>query len=122
MSWPAREPLGLSRNKRIRHRRDFFRLRQEGKRTTGDCLVANWRPLPADATSRLGIVTSSKLGGAVLRSRARRLLREAFRHHQADFAQPLELVLVARNSIVGKRYDDVRQDLLNTLRKARLLK
>jgi RNase P protein component len=52
----------------------------------------------------LGVVTSKKIGGAVQRSRARRLLRESFRQHQHEFAQPVELVLVARNSIAGKKF------------------
>ena len=39
-----------------------------------------------------------------------------------EFAQPVELVLVARNSIAGKKFDDVEKDFLTTLRRAGLLK
>ena len=61
-------------------------------------------------------------GGAVQRNRARRLLRESFRLHQFELAQPLDLVLVARPSIVGKAFREVEKDFLTTLRKAGLLK
>ena len=68
------------------------------------------------------MVTSKKIGGAVERSRARRLLRETFRQHQHELAQPVELVLVARNSIAGKRIADVEKDFLTALNRAGLLK
>lgn len=86
------------------------------------CLIANWHRLPAGAAPRLGVVTSRKIGGAVVRSRARRLLRESFRRHQHDLAQPVELVLVARNSIAGKKFAAVEKDFLAALRRASLLK
>jgi ribonuclease P protein component len=114
--------LRLRRTARLRQQRDFARLRREGQRLALGCLVANWNTLPEGATPRLGVVTSRKIGGAVVRSRARRLLRESFRQHQHDFAQPVELVLVARNSIAGKNFAEVEKDFLTTLRRARLLK
>jgi len=86
------------------------------------CLIANWNKLPEGAQPKLGVVTSKKIGGAVARSRARRLLRESFRLHQHDLAQPVEIVLVARNSIAGKKFADVEKDFLAALRRAKLLK
>jgi ribonuclease P protein component len=56
-----------------------------------------------------------------VRSRARRLLRECFRLHQHDLRQPIDLVLVARPSILGKGFSEVEKDFLTTLRKAGLL-
>jgi ribonuclease P protein component len=107
---------------RIKQGRDFSRVRQEGRRLVTGCLIANWRRLPAQSPPRLGVVTSRKIGNAVVRSRARRLLREAFRVHQYDLAQPVDMVLIARASIVGKGRADVEKDFLTTLRKAGLLK
>ena len=120
----AETPLRLrfGRAARIKQGRDFARVRQQGERAVLGCLIANWRRLPADSLSRLGVVTSGKIGGAVVRNRARRLLRESFRLHQHDLAGPVDLVLVARASIAGKGLADVERDFLTTLRKARLLK
>ena len=119
---PAQPPrLTFGRAMRIKQGRDFSRVRQEGERLVLGCLIANWRKLPADSTYRLGVVTSGKIGNAVVRNRARRLLREAFRRHQHDFTQPVDLVLVARASIVGKGFADVEKDFLTILRKAGLL-
>ena len=59
---------------------------------------------------------------AVVRSRVRRRLREAFRLHQHELGQPVDLVLVARPSIATKRYAEVEKDYLAVLRRARLAK
>jgi ribonuclease P protein component len=112
----------LGRSTRLAKSRDFARVRQAGERLAQGCLIANWNKLPAGAPPKLGIVTSKKIGGAVIRSRARRLLRETFRRHQHDLAQPVELVLVARNSIAGKKYAAVEKDFLAALKRAKLLK
>ena len=114
--------LGLPRERRIKQGRDFARTKTQGKRVYSGCLIANWLTLPAGSPTRLGVITSRKVGAAVARSRARRLLREAFRVHQLDLTQPVDLVLVAQPSIAGKPFQDVERDFLTAMRKARLLK
>jgi ribonuclease P protein component len=106
----------------IKTGRDFARIRGEGERLALGCLVANWRKLSAGSPSRIGLVASKRIGGAVVRNRARRLLRESFRLHQHELAEPLDLVLVARASIAAKTFMAVEKDFLTALRKARLLK
>jgi ribonuclease P protein component len=118
----SRFRLGFGRAARLKTGRDFAHVRQGGQRLVTGCLIANWLRLPEGSDSRLGVITPGKIGNAVARSRARRLLRESFRTHQHDLAQPLDLVLVARPSIAGKKFADVEKDFLTTLRKAGLLK
>jgi ribonuclease P protein component len=114
--------LRLGRASRLAQSRDFARVRQQGERLAQGCLIANWNRLPDGTSPKLGVVTGKKIGGAVERSRARRLLRETFRRHQHEFAQPVELVLVARNSIAGKKFAGVEKDFLAALNRAGLLK
>src|ERR1035438_10378381 len=114
--------LRLNRASRLAQSRDFARVRRQGERLAQGCLIANWNKLPDGASPKLGVVTGKKIGGAVQRSRARRLLRESFRQHQHEFAQPVELVLVARNSIAGKKLADVEKDFLAALKRAGVLK
>lgn len=113
---------GLGRGSRIKQGRDFARLRREGRRMVCGCLIANWQCLSPAAKSRVGVIVSGKVGGAVQRSRVRRLLRETFRLHQHELAQPVDLVLVARPSIAGRAYAAVEKEFLKALRIAGLLK
>ncbi|HUE36230.1 MAG TPA: ribonuclease P protein component [Candidatus Acidoferrum sp.] len=122
MSAQTPKPLRLRRASRVTQNRDFLRIRQQGERLAQGCLVANWNKLPDGAAPKLGVVTSRKIGGAVQRARARRLLRESFRLHQHEFTQPVELILLARNSIAGKKFVEVEKDFLATLRRAGLIK
>ena len=119
---PDARRLRLGRSSRLAQSREFARVRQAGERLAQGCLIANWQKLPVGAVPRLGVITSKKIGGAVQRSRARRLLRESFRLHQHDLAQPVEMVLVARNSIAGKKFADVEKDYLAALKRAGLTK
>jgi ribonuclease P protein component len=117
-----RPALRLPQSLRLKRGRDFAEVKQQGQRLAAGCLIANWKALPAGSSSRVGVITSRKLGSAVARSRARRLLRETFRLHQHDLRQPMTLVLVARSSIVGKPRSEVERDFLWAMRRARMLK
>ena len=117
-----RPSLRLPQSMRLKHRRDFTELKQQGQRLAAGCLIANWTASPAGSGSRLGVITSRKLGSAVTRSRARRLLRETFRLHQHHLRQPVRMVLVARSSILGKQRAEVERDFLSAMRRAKLLK
>ncbi|MBI3877691.1 MAG: ribonuclease P protein component [Verrucomicrobia bacterium] len=112
----------LPRERRLQLGRDFARLKAQGGRIARGCLVLNWLERAADEAPRVGIVTSRKVGGATERTRARRLLRETFRLHQHDFARPVDVVLVARSSIAGRKFAEVETDFLAALRLAKLLK
>jgi ribonuclease P protein component len=117
-----RKPLRLRREMRLKQSRDFSRVRQVGRRMSCGCFIANWRTLPPGSVMRLGVITAKKLGNAVVRARARRLLREAFRLHQHDFAQPVDLVLVAQRPIVGNGLPLVDAAFVTMLRRAGLAK
>lgn len=119
---PSPSPLGLPRSRRIKQGRDFARARAHGQRLAHGCLILNWLALPAGSASRLGVITGRRIGGAVVRSRVRRLLREAFRLHQPRLTQSVDLVVVARPSIAGKPFAAVTADYLAALRRARLFR
>ena len=82
--------LQFSSRRRISRSSDFARLKEEGRREICGTLILNWLP---SKELRLGVVTSRKVGSAVIRSRARRLLREVFRQHHGDRFGHLILVL-----------------------------
>ena len=121
MSAPSGPRLILRREQRLRAGRDFIRLKESGQRWVQGCLILNWQPAPEGRSgSRLGVVTSKTIGNAVCRNRARRLLKEVFRRHQHELPHPMDMILVARKSIVGKGLDAVESDYLRSLAGARL--
>ena len=121
MTSGAPAQLRLTRAMRIRHGRDFARLKSQGQRLAQDGLVLNWLELPKESASRFAVITTRKLGNAVIRNRARRLLRECFRLHQNALRVPVEMVLIARCSLVGKNFPEVEADYLAILQSAKLI-
>ncbi|MCX6862698.1 MAG: ribonuclease P protein component [Verrucomicrobia bacterium] len=111
--------LQFSSRRRISRSSDFARLKEEGRREICGTLILNWLP---SQELRLGVVTSRKVGSAVIRSRARRFLREVFRQHQHEVTEPVSMVLVARKSIAEMTLETVRRDYLRALSRAKLRK
>ncbi len=115
----GRQRLGAAQ--RVKRTSDFEKIRQKGQRLTKGCLILNWLMDPGQPQARLGVVASRKIGGAVVRSHAKRLLRESFRRHRQALVGPAEIVLVARGSIARASYAQVERDYLSALRAARLV-
>ena len=113
--------LRLLPEMRLADPRVFVEIKARGKRLAIGCMIANWRELPEGSISQIGIITGKKLGNSVVRSRARRLLRECFRLHQRKLGNPVQMVLVARQSIVHRKWGQVESDYLAILKQARLL-
>ncbi len=63
--------------------------------------------------NRLGITTGKKVGNAVCRSRARRLIRQAWRENELDAPIGLDIVIVARNHINEAKSTDISDFLRN---------
>ena len=70
--------------------------------------------------ARAGFVVSRKVGGAVARNRAKRLLREALRLEGRELPDGLDVVVVARLSVAGASYREVAGDLRDVLSAAGL--
>jgi ribonuclease P protein component len=66
---------------------------------------------------RLGLATGRRVGSAVARNRARRLLRETFRKNKYEGAAGLDLVIVAKHEIVGRSQGEVEIEYRECLRR-----
>ena len=106
---------------RIQASSDFRNSKENGERLAKGCLLANWQVLPNNSFSRLGVVTSKRIGKAVIRNRARRLLRECFRLHKYEFINKIDLILIARKSIAKYSFHEVEKDFIELLKKSDLL-
>jgi len=94
--------------RRLRRRAEFQRVFDTGRRAHGRYFTiiaaADGAPL-----SRVGIVASKKLGGAVLRNHAKRLIRETFRTLQ-DVTVPVDLVVIPKATLFDASPSSLRHD------------
>ena len=93
----ARGAESLRRDQRIARSSEFRAVMSAGSRGVSPYLVAiQWTGGDHSAPPRLGVVASRKIGSAVQRSRAKRLLREVYRRGDRPAG---DLVLIARRGI-----------------------
>ena len=84
---------------RLSRSSDFQRIYRQGSSTASRFLVLYSFKRPAETGAegpRLGLSVSKKLGGAVVRNRIKRLLREAFQGCAGHLAEEYDLVVIAR--------------------------
>jgi ribonuclease P protein component len=84
-------------NERIRRRADFQLVYEKGSRIHGRLVTLFVLPNRL-AVGRLGIAVTRKLGGAVQRNRAKRLIREVFRRNK--IASGYDVVVVAKRELL----------------------
>jgi ribonuclease P protein component len=70
--------------------------------------------------SRVGVTASRRVGGAVARNRAKRLLREAARHLYAHLSEGWDIMLIARTHILDLKEPQVEEALASLLHRAGL--
>ena len=110
----------MQRNLRLRQTDDFARLRASGRvwRHPFLMLSVTSNDLPHN---RYGFVTSKQLGGAVVRNRVRRVLREAVRQLHPRLRPGHDMALIARPPIVGQPSAEVWHAVETLTQRAGLL-
>ena len=105
---------------RLRRPADFARLRAIGTSRRHPLVILSFAQNTL-GHNRYGVVTTRRIGNAVVRNRARRLMREALRHHHAQIRPGYDIVLIARAAIVGQQCAAVCDAVQNLLSRAALL-
>lgn len=105
---------------RLRHSRDFARLQQEGRAYRHAWLILSTAP-NALTHNRYGFITGKRLGKAVVRNRLRRQLREVIRDLHPHLKTGQDIVLIARHTLVGKPFAEIRRIVYKLCQQARLL-
>lgn len=100
---------------------DFRRAYARGKSYTNPALVMYVRKNRA-GSCRIGITASKKIGNAVQRNRARRVIREAFRQVNLPLKGNYDVVFVARTKTVHKKSTDIYNVMLPMLIEAGVVK
>ena len=97
---------GFEPGERLRYRGEFEKAYEQGRRMVSRFFVG-FLLRRESGPLRLGVVASRRVGGAVRRNRAKRLLREVYRRNRPASMASVDLVLVARRSIVEASYRDI---------------
>lgn len=113
--------MRFPRARRITRRRDFQRVRRDGRSYRGRHLVIG---VLADAevrTLKVGYITTRRLGNAVTRSRVRRQLRGILQRNGAGLRCGHWLVMIARHSAAYASSAELERDWLQLVGRAELI-
>jgi ribonuclease P protein component len=111
----AARPETLPARLRIRRRPEFLQVYEHGYRVRARLMTVmvlrNTRGF-----SRLGIAATRKLGGAVVRNRAKRLVRELFR--RGEIPAGLDIVVIPRPDMLDADFRTLESEFRYALRRA----
>jgi ribonuclease P protein component len=114
----------VERAHRLSRSRDFDTVYRRGRSVTTRYLVLHWfaREDEDEAGPRLGIAVPKKLGGAVVRNRMKRRLRETWRGLLDEIPRGNDYVLSAReglpDAVEARGPDWLRERVVEALSKA----
>lgn len=109
----------MERRVRLRSAKDVRQVYEEGRTWAHPMLVLTARPNGL-GSSRVGVVAGRRIGSAVFRNRAKRLMREAARRLYPQMAVGWDIVLTARPAILDAQEPQVEEALALLLQQARL--
>ena len=115
--------LTFGRSLRLRARHEFTAVQARGRRVSTRHLVLLGSPNTL-GRDRLGVIASRRLGGAVLRNRAKRRLREAFRHRDLEtnpaiHVRSFDLVAIPRREVASLPFEVLQVEFRNALARMR---
>jgi ribonuclease P protein component len=105
------------KTRRLRTRTEYLSVQRLGRRWQGPHITLLVLPSPA-GRQRIGITVTTKIGGAVLRNRFKRRVREAFRTNQVGSLPGQDVVVIARAGVGAMTYEALVTELAGLMRKA----
>lgn len=115
----AAKRFGFPKSRRLTRPADFERVKKDGRAERGRLLVLS--VLSDTEQFRAGFVTSRAVGGAVVRNRMRRRLREIVRKHQHEISGKRWIVTIARAAAATATFDQLEAEWLRLARRASIL-
>jgi len=113
--------FSFSKARRLTQASEYERVKRDGLVGRGKLLMLSTVAIENSGLSRVGFITSRRLGSAVSRNRVRRRLREIVRRHQHDLRQDFWIVIVARREAAIASYRALEDEWLRLARRASIL-
>jgi len=115
------DSFSFPRTRRLTQASEYERVKRDGFTRRGKLLIANIVQVENSGPCRVGFVTSRRIGGAVVRNRVRRRLREIVRQHQHNLRDGFWIVLVARRDAADASYRALEHEWLRLAKRASIL-
>ena len=111
----------LSKKEIFRGKKDFNAVHSRGRSFVNRAmvlLVVN----DERYNGKVGFAAGKKLGGAVVRNRVKRLMREAYRLNKNSLRRDFGMILVGRKFLIDAKFKDAQKAFLDLCRRAKLFK
>lgn len=100
----------------LRNDKDFSKIYKRGK-SVGDRYVVLFYRKNGLSYNRTGFLASKKVGNSVQRNRAKRLMKESYRKLEGTLPTGYDFILIARNTINGKKCAEVEKSLYSAFKR-----
>ena len=110
---------------RLRRSSEFQHLKRHGVSVHGKLMVVSVAPIPSPAepgeSARIGFITSRRVGGAVVRNRVRRRLRELVRLSRPQFPHGMWIVVIARQHAANASFQAMQDEWIRLAHRAGII-
>ncbi|MCB4792241.1 MAG: ribonuclease P protein component [Elusimicrobia bacterium] len=104
---------------RLHSQKDFKQAISLGRKLVHPAIfIYIYKRKDSEGLTRLGLVTSGKLGIAAHRNRLKRRLREIFRLNKYSMARGLDIVFIPKKDAIDLNFEKLRDLVLGLLEKA----
>ena len=110
----------MQRQFRLTRSTDFKRVRRDGKSNAHPLIVLVALENQLSIT-RVGVTAGKRVGNAVKRNRAKRLMRAAARVLHPNIKKGYDIIIIARKPIIQSKMPQVRAALQGLLERAQLI-
>lgn len=110
---PGKE--SLPHRERLTTPREYREVFDRGRRTVGQAFVC-YVARSEGQGRKFGMAVSRQVGGAVIRNRVKRYIREAYRTSRARLREDVRMVIVAKPAAAALSYAECRDGVTRLLR------
>lgn len=110
----------MQKKYRLAKRKDFGKVYRLGQSAANRQFVVYVMKNPNTEHMRAGVSVSKKLGGAVVRNRLRRQVKEIVRLNAERIEPGHDFIIIVRKAAVGLSYRDMERSLVHALKRAGL--